>query len=377
MSEKLLEAEFLSVDLRSMFGASPTSTDEPTEADSSATAEETGSVVASKPTRKKAVEEPLPAKEDWAAWEDLLQRRLEANKKKKASSKQLSYDVETKFFKDFYNVNWSKGIAAKLLNIGEPLRTAIKVLGFDPGKNPLLAFVRQAYVQKMLISTDLLNVVTFKAIYSAVAENLVADSEFLENNTYNIIYCADLYKMPVTDMVSYLKIQKKNLSPSAASYTSKIILKNKKIFFNIIQIKELDNNKRTQLIRKLPETFKLPSAKDPKTKLNSITLASLIAGVSHDETEKSGSNSHLKASSMNSLVAQLDTPAKMYAALLYLSLKNNSKEALRALKADKLQNLAADSITAATVQIAPLMPKGNMPEAEVKTLVSVILSNLD
>ena len=75
MSEKLLEAEFLSVDLRSMFGASPTSTDEPTEADSSATAEETGSVVASKPTRKKAVEEPLPAKEDWAAWEVLRQIR--------------------------------------------------------------------------------------------------------------------------------------------------------------------------------------------------------------------------------------------------------------------------------------------------------------
>lgn len=377
MSEKLLEAEFLSVDLRSIFSTAPTSTDEPTEAESSAAADETDHIVTSKPTRKKIAEEPLPAKEDWAAWEALLQKRLEANKKKRASSKQLSYDVETKFFKDFYNVNWSKTIAAKLLNIGEPLRTAIKVLGFNPVKNPLLAFVRQAYVQKVLIATDLLNVVTFKAIYSAVAENLVADSELLENNTYNIIYCIDLYKMSAAEMVNYLKIQKRNLNPSATSYTSKIILKNKKIFFHIDQIKELDNNKRTQLIKKLPETFKLPSAKDPDTKLNSLSLASLLAGISHDETEKSGSNAHLKASSMNSLVAQLDTPAKMYAALLYLSFKNNSKDALRALKADKLQNLAADSITAATAQIAPLMPKGSIPEAEVKTLVSAILSNLD
>ena len=152
---------------------------------------------------------------------------------------------------------------------------------------------------------------------------------------------------------------------------------NKKAFFYIDQIKELDNNKRRQLIMQLPETFKLPSAKDTDTVLNSITLARLLAGISHDETNKGGGNAHLKASAMNSLAAQLDTPAKMYAALLYLSLKNNSKDALRALKNDRLQNLAADNITAATAQIASLMPKGTLPEAEVKALVSVILSKLD
>ena len=128
-------------------------------------------------------------------------------------------------------------LVKKLLDLGEPFKTACKKLGYkvkqENGSNPILAFVLQSYVQERLITPGLLNRNTFKAIYNAVAKNLVADSEFFSTNNYNIIYCQDLYRKTASEMESYLKEQSQILTTSASSYSSKVQTANKKAFIHI------------------------------------------------------------------------------------------------------------------------------------------------
>lgn len=123
----------------------------------------------------------------------------------------------------------------KIMTFGEPLKKVLRVLGFkkdDPKtkKNPIMAFIKQKYVQNNLINNGLLNINTFKPIYNAVSKKLVANSEFFNVNDYNIIYCKALYKKPAAEIEEYITLQSKVLGYSATSYPAELLKLNKKLF---------------------------------------------------------------------------------------------------------------------------------------------------
>jgi hypothetical protein len=238
MSEKLLEADFLTVDLKSTF--SRQMSDEGSASDE----------LAATQIEIEAPENSSPQRQTSFDWGKELKNRLESNRKMSSEARQSEYEIETKFFKEFFSANWDPDCAKQLMLMGEPLRKALKVLGFDKRVNPILGFISIKYVQEKLIKTKLLNVNTFKAIYNAVAKKLVADSEFLKANDYNIIYCQDLYKKPLTDIEKYLKAQSTILKTSLDTYTADRQLFNKKVFVYIPKVKELDPEKRAKLIKK-------------------------------------------------------------------------------------------------------------------------------
>jgi hypothetical protein len=359
MSEKLLEADFLTVDLRSIY--------------SGTSADSTPASPTSRRTTSSAKPE-LPAKGDWSAWGALLKQRLEDNAKKSATSKRNSFEVETQFFEEFFKNNWEAEIATKLLQLGEPLKKAIKVLGFNPAKesggNPILAFVIQDYVQEQLLKTGLLNVSTFKAIYNAVAKKLVASSEFFTANTYNIIYCQDLYKKSANEIEKYLELQTQILKADGSKYPDDVILENKKVFLLIEAVTELDVEKQAEEINKLDESQVVASVVGAK--LNSLKLAYQIKGGKKVDTISFDSDEQ------NELVDKLDSASKIFAALMSLSLSTNNTAAGSALSNPIFDGLNASQVAEATVWLIKnnLIPKGQIRDSDAEALVNKLIAKV-
>ena len=349
MSEKLHEANFLTVDLRSMFKP----------------AEEVANVV-QEPSNK--------AISDWGVE---LKDRKAANNVLSPNNRQNSYALETQFFKEFFSTitNNDNDLVEQLLLLGDPLRKALKVLGFKKQTNPILAFISLKYVQEKLLKTKLLNVNTFKAIYNAVADNLIADSEFFKANDYNIIYCQDLYRKPLKDIEAYITIQKSSLKLSADTYTAENQRSNRKVFFYIPEIKELELEKRAKAIAALGEDIKLPSARAANTKLNTIELAQKINGtkIKGDEPK-----AHLNSKNQTALANKLTTASQIYAALQFLSINTASRKAASALTNDNFSNLSLNKVAEATAWLAAqgIMPKGALQRADADNLVGVLLGRL-
>ncbi len=376
MPEKLLESDFLTTNLRALFSrtAAEVATDE-ADAVSDPTATETTTV---DPT----VDGALPPKGEWLQWGELLKQRLTANRAKSREKRKPEYDIETEFFKEFYAANWEKEIAEKLLLIGEPLKKVLKVVGFKRS-NPILGFINQEFVKNTLLHANLLNVNTFKAIYNAVANDLVADTEFFKRNDYNIIYCKDLYRKSPSEMEEYLKIQKSFLSPSASQYSAADLIKNKIAFFYIADIKELNITKRVEIINNLYKENKLtadkiPSALGSKTTLNSLALveefkAKLGIVSANDKNKKVP----MGAKAMNNLVSKLTQPSECFAVIQHLSITTDVAEAKNALKHEKFKGLTGEQLAQATAAVAPLLSKGALPDEEAKALVALVLGKLE
>jgi hypothetical protein len=85
---------------------------------------------------------------------------------------------------------------------------------------------------------------------------------------------------------------------------------------------------------------------------------------------------HLNTAGQEALTNKLDTPAKMFAALQYLSITTGNANAKNALSSDKFQRLSADSLATATAKIASLMPKGQLSKKDTEALVNMILSRI-
>jgi hypothetical protein len=361
MSEKLLESDGLMTNLRDLFSKAPEAAPEGTRTDIETTPDE--------PTTSKVI----PEKYNWGWWKAELKRRLEENKKAAPDVRKSDEVIEQEFFKDFFETNWIPDSASKLLDLGAPLRTVIKVLGFGPEKNPLLAFVRQGWVQKYLLQPGLLNANTFRAIYNALATRQVAGSEFLKDNDYNIIYCRDLYSKSASTMAEYLELQKNILNPNAktGNYAA-ATLKNRKVFFQInIGSKDLNPSRNATKLSSIAED-KVPKAKDPATKLNSLEFVKEASGKNLDPTTS------LSGDKQDILVKQLQTPAVKYAAILALALTTDSTQAKEALKKDIFGTVSSDDIRNATVSLASrdIMPKGKLNKTDADALVAKIVSSL-
>ncbi len=389
MSEKLLEQNFMTFDLRTLGRASNETAAEETEEradegeeETAASEAEENSAEQEESATEEQSEEPLaelaalPGKGEWDKWKKLLDDRLESNSKLSATEKKTEYEVESKFFREFFVENWDRSIGAKLLLLGEPLRKAIKVLGFNPTKNPILGFINQKRVIDNLIYTGKLNVETFKAIYNAVANRLIAHSELINekapNFEYNIIYCPDLYSKSVKEMLDYLKLQSKILKVDKSEYTAEDQLANKRAFLDVgDKVKEQEENKRATEINKLSydSYSKLQVA---NAKLNTLTLAELINGKVHTPTTA------LDGKEQDKLVASLVTPADKFAALLLLALTTQNTEAQNAIKNPAFNSLSSDDKISAAMELSAkgIMPKGQLNKKDTETVVAKILASL-
>ena len=353
MSKTLLESNFLTIDLSAITGKS---------------ASTTPNMPNNKPEANSG---PVT---DWGAE---YEKRVADNKALDSESRISDGELDNTFFTEYFEANWGKDVADLLLAIGEPLKKIFKALKFKPDANPILAFISDTYVLDNLIKTKLLNAVTFRAIYNAVANRWIADKEWYQANDYNIIYCRDLYKKSAAEMAAYLKQQKNELSPSKSPYSDDLTSTNKKVFFNIEDITEAESSKRAQAIKAYKGA--LPSALDSNTTLNNIDLVKILVGPKafEDESGETGKNAHLSSDAIRAKVAKLDNLAKKFAALVYLNIAYNSEAARKGLKDQRFGNISSSEITKATVEIQTLFSKAKYPANEIQELVDAILASLN
>jgi len=292
-------------------------------------------------------------------------------------------DANTILAAKLASLGFNDDIIKKLISFGEPFKKVCTALGFKlnnaTGGNPILAFVNQTYVQEKLLKTDLLNSRTFKVIYNAVAKKLVADSEFFTERTYNIIYCQDLYSKSVQEMEEYLILQRSILSPTAQSYDGQTQLKNRQVFLSIDNIKnsngekELDPNTYVKKVKAITLDDKaLPTVFNAK--LNSIAVAKAISGSKQEEPKAiTKSNKELIA-----ILKKLTTIEDKLAVIMSLSASTNSKKAQQALVAPELGGVSGDLVTKAFLRLSKdgILPKGQLSTETADTLVGLIMATL-
>lgn len=355
---KLLESDFLTVDLGSMFKNR-------TDAEANSQAAESESEINNN-------------EHQITDWGKELENRLEANNKLSVEARESEYDIETKFFEEYFNANWKDpAVAKQLMLMGEPLKKAIKVLEFDKTINPILAFISNDYVIDVLIKTKLLNASTFKAIYNAVAQKLVAHSQFFTANDYNVIYYPGLYRKSASEMLEYLKLQNSILSSTANKYTKPALVLNKKVFLHLSEEKNFSKllaeikAKDVRVLVQLKDKNKLINIK-----LNDIALAKqLKVALSKSNTQKQ-SETNLTISSKKELVQEFNTPAKKLAAIQYIGLATDSARAKEALTSDIFNKVSGRDLSVATLAIADKIPKGMLSEKDADDLIELILGDM-
>lgn len=307
-------------------------------------------------------------------WAKELEYRLAENSISEAKERRSHYEVEAQFFEDYFNNAyrlWDATCAEQLISLGEPLKKAIKVLGFNNKVNPILGFITNSYVVNKLIKTGLLNVNTFKAIYNAVSKRLVAHTEFMTSNDSNIIYCQDLYRRSASEIEKYLIIQSNILRPDASVYTAEDLEKNKKVFFYIKAIKKQGK------INAIPAGTALPSAKSSGTKMNNLAFATALSGSS---IERNSLNN--KAGIANTLARKIisskgNRNAQAFAAIQYLSTTTEVPEAKAALKHEAFKSVPIEAFIAASTSVNNIMREADLPDSEVKLFVSLLLGRLE
>ncbi len=384
MAIQLTESDFLTIDLGTIYkNQTPSDTAKP------------AAVADAAPSQSGDTENDLKQIKDWGKE---LKARLDANARLGKEAREDEAAVEAKFFEDYFNnadPKWDAACAKQLLSMGEPLRKALKVLGFGKRTNPILGFILNKTVINRLIKPGLLNINTFKAIYNAVAKKLIADSQFFSANDYNIIYCKDLYSKPLTEIIAYLELQKKILATSASSYPAELLEKNRRVFMFNKKIKETDVVKRVSAIYadvdELGEATRSISVATGT--LNSIKLAQAIYtnwdknGTSNIDTDTvadsdtdAGSEAeanNIDTEKLNILVNKIgNKPADILAALQFMYIKTGNSIAKKAMATDKLSSVQIPELTKALDKVSGIMPKNALGADTVNNLTRRLIGRL-
>lgn len=299
-------------------------------------------------------------------WGKELENRIANKRKDKPEA-----EVRLQFWKDFFAAFWDPKVADKISQI-TLIEKDIEKLGFDPLINPLLAFLLQPCVHEMLLA-DLINSQTYKAIHNAVARRYMADSEFVKQNNYNIIYCLDLYKgKTAKDIEEYLAQQKKVLNPSAPAYNAKTLAKNVKIFLKNGYTSVLDDGAKLNDLDDIEELLGTSEASDG--------AGSDKGNTSSGSTSSGGNTGKVKVDreDLKEFVRKLPDDAHLIAALQFLVVNINSKEADKALRnnSKKLNGVSAKELIAASAVASSQLRKMKLDATTAKTLVELLSSRL-
>jgi hypothetical protein len=350
MPEKLYEAEFLSVDIKSMFNNKKTNDTSSTEGANN-------------------------NDEEGLTWGDKLKQRLAKNKELSPEARQTEFDIKSKLFEEFFTAEYPD-IAKQLLAMDALLQQDIVNWGFDK-KNPIIAFIKQDFVQKNLIKTNLLNATTYKALREAVIKKLVADSEFsyVKASTYSVIYCPDWYRRPNAKMIDYLKVQNEILPGTGGNITGHDIVKLKRILYNFAESTEPDPRKRALKAKAFGTDNEIFAKPIINVKLNELNIIPEIKGVLSGG-KKSTQTVALNSKSQNALINKLNTIEKKFAAIQYFSISTNSEEAKNAIMDKRFSELNMLKVIAATREIADNLPKGQLNKNDANEIVKTIMGSL-
>lgn len=374
MAEKLLESDFLTVNLSKIFKGKGTGT---------------GAKPGTAGAKSEIELQDLEIRGDMP-WEEWLKRKQEENKKLPKEQQLSEYTVETEVFKEFYNEEWENDadLTKKLLDIGDLLRKAFKVLHFNAANNPFYNFLKGEF-GKDLVKKGLLNASTFTAIFEAISNKTIVTSEFNAENNYNIIYCYSLYKKSPSDISKYLKLQADILKPNAAGYDAKNKLRNKEVFVKIKPAKaENENNKDIKAIAARIDKFAKAGQLDKAIQrhggwkeipLNDYATAKGIhnaLGSKYTEDDTASVDSK----EQKNLLDKLNSSAEIFAALQLLNAYSGTADVRKALSvATNHKNVSALSqadINAAQPVAAKIIPKGKIDPKDAKALASALLSKL-
>lgn len=277
---------------------------------------------------------------------------------KAGGSRKSKGEAELEFFNAFFSCYWSKNVTTKLLQ-NHLLQSDIKALGFDPLINPILAFFLNPFT-KELLENGLLDKVKYKAIHNAVAKHLMAESEYVKENNYNVLYCLDLYNKTAADIETYLKYQKSILIPSMKKYNDKTKARNVQIFL-------VNGSEDMQ-----SANAKLNELSDIQEMIEKVTGQSLGANSEETDNAQKAGNSHEK---FVQLVNQIDSEAGIVAFLQYISM--NAGHGIVKDTLAKFHKVPAEAILKATGKISALTMEylGNkrLTKTEAQELLDLLL----
>ena len=367
MPTTLLEADFLTFDLKSIINRtnSSTQTDEPVSAEQPSGAGNESSDAAKKATQKKS------PTFDWAGD---LNRRLEDNNKLSPESRETVDAIEKRFWYEFFTSNWQADIAKYLDDeLGDRLKKDIKALGFTKKTNVIISFLKLPYVQKTLLQTKLLNSSTYKALRLAIAKRLMPESEFTKVSDYNIIYCADLYTKRPAIIEAYLDQQNKIIGHDSGSITQETQIRNKRAFFKVGNLsgKSLEDLVNAQLNAPVE---RLPSARGKNTRLNDIKV---VEGITKEKSHVAARGpASIDSGALATLAGKLTSPEHIFAACQFFAMTANNKKASEALKEPKLANVSISKLTNATAAISKVFSNKNIKERDINGFIEAMLANL-
>lgn len=376
MSERLLESDYFTVDLKALFGKDEEEPEEATTDDAGKpeenageqtgdNAEDTGAgETGNKETKEK---KPKAAKIDWAKE---LERRIAENEALDPETRESEGAIENKFWEDYFaDPQWDPDVARIASSI-KLFRKDIKALGFDPKRNAILCFfLKNKTAIKNLIKPGLIDSSKYTVLHNALSSpRLVADSEFMRANKYNIIYCPDLYTKHAKDMETYLMLQKGSLSPKASFYSEETQERNIRIF---LKVGQKDVTKPTAKLNKLSDIETI-------LKKNGIEVdlgASGGNGAGNGTNGKQG-GSKLSRSDLLNIISQL-TVKQSQAALQYLGMTTNNKDVLNMMqKGFSVKMPNASEMLEASLVVAQLLKGSRFTAAEAVEIAEKLLEKI-
>ena len=217
-------------------------------------------------------------------WRQELDDRLAENEEATGSERKSQAEVEKGFWNDYFASLWSKELIKPLQALGAQFKLDILKWGFNASSNDIVAFLQQEGIKNNILKNKLLKeknyVVLHNAVIGGVSTRKLRTSELTKQNTYNLIYTPNWYKLSPVEMTRYLELQQKVLTSSLpAKQKAKA---NRLIFLTDPQIKKNTtniNDYTKEAIKKLEQAgSKVPLMKlTTPYPLNSFADATRIA----------------------------------------------------------------------------------------------------
>ena len=374
MSERLLESDYFTVDLSSLFkkdNSEDTANDtqketNTTDADEPSTENTASDASSNTNDNQKKQKTAKPAKVDWAKE---LERRLAENEALDPETRETEGAVENKFWDDYFaDPAWDPEVA-KIASTIKLLKKDIKALGFDPKRNAMLAFfMKNKWAKENLIKPGYIDSSKYAVLHNAISKpRMIADSELMIKNKYNIIYCRDLYTKQAKDMETYLALQKNSLSPQASFYNEDTQDRNIRIF---LKVGQKDVSKSNAKLNKLSdiETILKKSGLSAEVDLGSTTAGN------NSGASKTGKS--IGRNDLLNIINQLSI-RQSQAALQYLGMSTNNKEVLKYMqKGFDLQNPQGTEMVEASFFVAKLLKGASFLDSEAVDYAEKLLERI-